>query len=236
MSTQDNGTPTYESKVNEVIANTTKDEAGKLVLPDGIDEALAFATKAEIRRRDTQASFTKGQQRVKALEAENEKLATSWESDAVSKLSNIEQAKLEELKVQDPDAWRAEIATIEEGKRTKFKEKRQAISQEASNMTELDRRTAQLEQFNIDNPTLAITDDVISNDIPPRITKKLEDGKVTFEEFLGEVKNYLGKTKKIDTGDPAPNEPDFKSARGSGKPSKEAVHKQNSNDYTKEIF
>ena len=232
----DNGTPTFESKVNEVIANTTKDDAGKLVLPEGTDEATAFSVRSEIRRRDTQASFTKGQQRVKALEAENDKLTSSWESDAVSNLSSTEQAKLEELKVQDPEAWRAEISNIEEAKRVKFKEKRADISKEASNMTELERRTAQLEQFNTDNPTLAITDDVIQNDIPPRITKKLEAGEIQFDEYLTEVKNYLGKNKVIAKGEKALDEPDFKNARGSGNPSKEAVEKQNSTDYTKEIF
>lgn len=231
-----NGTPTFESKVNETIANTTKDDAGKLVLPEGIDEATAFATRAEIRRRDTQAAFTKGQQRTKALEAENEKLAASWESDAVSNLSSTEQAKLEELKVQDPEAWRAEISNLEEGKRTKFKEKRAEITKEASQMTELERRAAQLEQFNTDNPNLVITDDVIQNDIPPRITKKLEAGEIQFDEYLEEVKTYLGKNKVIDKGEGAPNEPDFKNARGGGNPTKEAVEKQNSNDYTKEIF
>lgn len=231
-----NGTPTFESKVNEVITNTTKDDAGKLVLPEGTDEATAFAVRSEIRRRDTQASYTKGQQRLKALEVENDKLAASWESDAVSNLSSTEQAKLEELKVQDPEAWRAEISNLEEVKRGKFKEKRAEISKEASQMTELERRSAQLEQFNTDNPTLVITDDVIQNDIPPRITKKLEAGEIQFDEYLTEVKNYLSKNKVIDKGDGTPNEPDFKNARGSSAPSKEAVAQQNSTDYTKEIF
>lgn len=230
------GTPTFESRVNEVIAATTKDANGKHVLPEGTDEALAYATTAELRRRDTQATYTKSQQRIKSLETENTQLASSWESDAVANLSNSEQARLEELKVQDPDAWRTEIGTIEEGKRTAFKEKRQAITVEASKMTELERRESQLEQHNIDNPEHQITDDVIDNDIPPRITRKLESGEIQFDEYLAQVASYLGKPKKLAPGTKAPDEPDFSGARGSNKPTDEAFKAQSSNDYNKEIF
>lgn len=233
---EDNGTPTFESRVNEVIAATTKDDKGKFVLPEGTDEATAFAAKAELRRRDTQAAYTKGQQSLKALQAENEKLASSWEADAVSNLSNSEQARLEELKVQDPEAWRQEIANLENEKRSQFQEKRQAISQEANQVTELERRQMQLEQFNQENPDVAITDEVIANDIPPRITKKLENGEIQFDEFLTEVATYLSKGKKINPGEKPPQEPDFNGARGSNAPSKEAVTKQDSNDYSSEIF
>lgn len=180
-----NGTPSeenarntsYESKVNEVITGSTRGEDGKLTFPEGTDESLAFSATAEIRRRDTQGAYTKNQQTLKALQAENEKLASSWESDAVANLSSTEQASLEELKVQDPDTWRSEIARLEEEKRGKFKERRTAISEEASQTTELERRGLQLEQFNKDNPEIELTDEVIENDIPPRITRKLEKAK-----------------------------------------------------------
>lgn len=232
----DNSTPTFESQVNETIAAITKDENGKFVVPEGTDDAIAYAAKAELRRRDTQAAYTKGQQTLKALQAENAKLAASWEADAVSNLSSSEQARLEELKVQDPDAWRAEIATLENAKRTKFQEKRQAISEEANKLTELERRTQQLEQFNQENPGIQITDDVLANDIPPRIVRKLEQGLVQFDEFLNEVAAYLTKGKTIAKGDQPDEQPNFNEARGSNTPTKEAIDKQNANDYTKEIF
>ena len=236
MSGNNSGTPTFESRVNEAIVATTKDNDGKLVLPEGTDEATAFAVRSEIRRRDTQSAYTKSQQSNKALTAENDKLASSWESDAVSNLSNTEQARLEELKVQDPDMWRTEIATIEDAKRVQFKEKRQAISVEASQGTELERRELQLVQFNKDNPDVQITDDVIQNDVPPRITRALENGDIQFDEYLDKVKSYLGKGKKLAPGTKAPEGPDFANARGSNTPTKEAVNAQNSNDYNKEIF
>lgn len=231
-----NGTPTFESRVNEVITATTKSEDGKLVLPEGTDEAIAYAAIAEMRRRDTQSAYTKNQQRLKALETENDKLAASWESDAVSKLSNAEQARLEELKVQDPDTWRTEITKLENDKRTQFQEKRQAISQEATNMSELERREAQLAQFNLDNPDIQITDDLINNDIPPRITKLLEDGKIQFDEYLNKVAEYVKKPKKLAPGETAPPQPSFATARGSSAPPAEAFKKQSSQEYKQEIF
>lgn len=238
MSGSNDGTPTFESRVNEVVNSSTVDDKGNLVLADGIvaDEAVMYAAKQVKRFRDTQSAFTKSQQQNKALVAENEKLAASWENDAVSKLSNSEQARLEELKVQDPDAWRTEISNLEETKRTQFKEKREAITKEASQMTELERRGLQLEQFNKDNPNVQITDDVIENDIPPRITRKLEVGEIQFDEYLEEVKSYLTKGKKLAPGVKLEEEPNFAGSRGSNTPTKEAVEAQNSDDYSKEIF
>ena len=233
---EENGIPTYESRVNEVITAATKSDDGKLVLPEGTDEGLAYSAMAEIRRRDTQGAYTKNQQQLKALQAENEKLASSWESDAVANLSSTEQAKLEELKVQDPDTWRSEIARLEEEKRGKFKEKREAITVEASQMTELERRGLQLEQFNKDNPDVALTDEVIENDIPPRITRKLEKGEIQFDEYLNEVSAYLSKPKKIAEGEKAPNTPNFAGSRSSNSPTDQALKNQNKNDYNKEIF
>src|SRR5690554_3418048 len=230
------GTPTYEERVNQVIETATKGEDGKLVLPDDLDESLAFAAKAEIRRRDTQSAYTKNQQRLKALEVENDKLAKSWESDAVSKLTSTEQARLEELKVQDPDTWRAEIAELENSKRTQFQERRQAITNEASQVTELERRQAQLEQFNLDNPDIQITDELIENDIPPRLTKQLENGELQFDEYLNKVAEYLKKPKAIAPGATVTNPPGFASARGSNNPSNAALLAQSSSDYSKEIF
>lgn len=236
MSGINDGTPTFESRVKDAVAATTRDNDGKLVLPEGTDEATAYAVRSEIRFRDTQSAYTKSQQSNKALIAENDKLASSWESDAVSNLSNTEQARLEELKVQDPDAWRTEIGNLEETKRTQFKEKRATITKEASEGTELERRELQLDQFNKDNPDVQITDEVIQNDIPPRITRKLEKGEIQFDEFLDEVNTYLGKGKKLAPGAKPTEEPNFANSRGSNTPTKEAVEAQNSDDYSKEIF
>lgn len=226
----------YEEEVNKVISEATTSGDGKTVFAEGTSEHLAYAANAELRRRDTQSAYTKNQQRTKALEAENAKLANSWEADAVSNLSNLESARLEELKVQDPDAWRTEIANLEDQKRTEFKDKRQVISDEATASTEMDRRVASLDAYNLANPDAQLTDDVIDNDIPPRITNALKDGTLTFDEFITKASGYLAKPKKLAPGAKAPESVDFAGARGTHTPSDEALESQSSDDYTKEVF
>lgn len=231
------GTPTFEEQVNTVVSKMTTDDAGKTVLPEGIEasEEVMFAAKLAKRHRDTQSQFTKVTQTNKALQAENESLARSWEQDATTNLSPGEQAKLEEMKVQDPDRWRAEITKLEEAKRAAFQEKRKGITQEVSAQTELEQRAELLANHNAANPDQQITDEVIDNDIPPRIVKKLEQGEVSFEEFLNECTTYLGKGKVLNRVEADPDV-DFASARGSNAPSEEALNEQSKSDYKEEIF
>ena len=228
----------FEQAVNEVVSKMVADDTGVLRLPDGVEAKpeVLYAAKIVKRQRDTQSAFTKSQQELKALKEENNKLAQNWEQDAVSRLSSQEQARLEELKSQDPDAWRTEITQIEDNKRKEFKQKRDTISNESRQVSELERRAEVLAQFNEANPDVAITDEVINNDVPPRITKKLAEGVISFEDYLEEVKTYLGKGKKISGGDVPPSDPSLAKVRGSNTPSKEALSSQDQSDYKKETF
>ena len=219
---------TFEAKVDTIVSQMTTDDKGNLQLPDGVEasEEVLYSAKLVKRQRDTQSAFTKSQQRLKALEAENDKLATSWEQDAISNLSHAEQARLTEMKVQDPDMWRLEIAKIEESKRGEFKEKRSAISAEASQATELERRAAVVGKYNEENPDAQITQDAIDNDVPPRLTKQLAEGSLSFDEYLAKVATYLNKGKVLQPGVTPPSEPDFAGARGANSPTTAAVRKQ----------
>lgn len=237
MSTPDVDTQ-FEQAVNEVVSKMVADDTGVLRLPDGVEAKpeVLYAAKIVKRQRDTQSAFTKSQQELKALKEENNKLAQNWEQDAVSHLSSQEQARLEELKSQDPDAWRTEITLIEDNKRKEFKQKRDTISNESRQVSELERRADVLAQFNEANPEVLITDEVINNDVPPRITKKLAEGVISFEDYLEEVKTYLGKGKKISGGDVPSSDPSLAKVRGSNTPSKEALSNQDQSDYKKETF
>lgn len=239
MSTSDNAdTPkTFESRVNEVVSKATFAEDGTMQLPEGIeaDDAVLYAAKLEKQRRDTQSSFTRVSQEKKRLEAENAKLVENWQKDAIKNLSAAERADLEELKIQDPEAWRERLNQIDSEAAAKFDERRQSISQEAHQLTELELREQQLEEFNRANPEFQITDDVIDNDIPPRLTKQLEKGEITFTEFLEKAKNFVTKPKKVPGAD-APNEPNLSNVPGGHKPSEAARQQQMSNDYNNEIF
>lgn len=215
------GTPnndTFESKVNTALESVKKGEDGKWQVPDDLDEAVAYSVNAELRRRDTQAAYTKTQQEAAVLRKENETLAASYEKDVISQLSTEDKDRLEELKHTDPEAWRTELEKVERSNKSKFDEKRNQIKDTVTKETELERRTRLLEEYNEANPEHALTDEVIENDIPPRFTKQLEKGEVDFEEFLDKCNTFLGKPRTIKKGDEAPNEPDLGNAGGGHQP------------------
>ncbi len=233
MSTPD--TDTYESQVNSALAAATTDDKGKLSFADDVPEHIQYAARQTKRHRDTQSAYTKSQQRVTQLEAENNGLAASWEQDAIANLSSTDKARLEELKHQDPEEWRQEITALEAKKREEFGSRRQEIAQKATQATELEQREAMLAQFNQDNPDIKLDDDFLANDIPPRITKKLE-ASGDFAGFLDDIKKYVSKGKAIDTGERLEPEPTLAGVRGSSKPSQSALQQQDASDYDSEIF
>lgn len=231
MNTKDNS-PSVEEQVNSILSSLGDD--GKV--PEDLDPVLRFAVTAEKRRRDTQSAYTKSNLENKRLSAETAKLFESLESTAISSFSDAEQTELAELKSQDPDAWHARLMELKETKKSKVKEQRQRISDEANQVSELELRTQALETFNAENPDIAITDEVIENDIPPRLTKQLADGKIEFSEFLNKCKDYLTKGKVVAPA-PAPDEGiDLDDAPGGSRPSQESLVRQNKTDYTKEIY
>lgn len=224
---------TYEDQVNSLVAQA--DDNG--VLPESVeaDEGLRYAANAELRRRATQSSYTKSQQELKALQATNTALATNWEKDAINNLSLADKAELDELKSQDPDAWRAKIGELELANKAKFDEKVDGIAKEASQLTELEQRELELEEFNKANPDFVITDDVIANDVPPRITNQLKNGDITWTEFLNKAKNYVETPKSVPKTK-VTQEPNLGDLRGGQEPTSEAKNKQSSADYSKEIY
>ena len=227
-----------EQQVNELANQLIVGEDGKVSLPDGVeaDDTLIFAAKLEKRRRDTQTTYTKSQQRLRELEAENSKLASSWEQDLVSSLSLREQTRLEELKATDPEAWRDELNSLEQKAKDTFTTKRQEVAKEAKQQTELERRQELLDEYNAANPDAQLTDDVIDNDIPPRLVRQLEKGEVTFEQFLEKAGKYITTPKAIKQPPTPPEEPEFYKSRGSSKLSKQTLEGQSSKNYQNEIY
>lgn len=229
---------TFEEEVNEVVSKATVDEKGNLQLPDGLEAKpeVLYAAKLEKRHRDTQGSYTKSQQQIKLLQAENAKLAEQWEQDAMENLTAAEKSKLQELKVQDTDAYIKKVGEIKQEAKVKFDERRTNLSKEVNQLTELQTREILLEEYNNKHPDAQITDEVITNDVPPRIVKKLEKGEVTFEEFLIEANRYITTPKSIKKDEELENGPNLDKAGGSDTPSDKALSKKSSSDYSQEIF
>jgi len=224
-----------DTQINAAINGRTEVE-GKMQFADDLDPMLKYAANAEVRRRDTQASYTKTQQENIALVSENGQLANTWAEEVSKHLTADQQSELEELKHTDQEAWREKINTYEGQNASRVKEKHTKIKAKASEETSLQQRERILKEHNEANPKFALTDDVIDNDIPPRITKKLEEGKISFEEFLTEANTFLSSGKVIAPGEQAPNEIDLGKQGGDHKPSADAVAGDIKESYAKEIF
>ncbi len=229
-----------EVKVNEIVGRMTKNDKGSWEIPaDVIDESLRYAAIAERRRRDTQSDYTKVAQKAKALEAEKDLLRQKIVDSAMSDLSPEQKEELEQLKFEDPEEWRKRVNTLEK----ELKQQRaEAIDKEAGESSakvlaadELERRKTVLDQFIKANPGFNLDDDVIANDIPPRITKKLETGKISFEEFLQECFEYTqtGKTfKQAKTMD----QPNLSKVPGGSNPDSKATQEDMVSSYKKETY
>ena len=89
--------------------------------------------------------------------------------------------------------------------------------------------------FNKENPDSQITEAVVANDVPPRITTKLAKGKITFEDFLVEVQTYLGKGKAVKQEKTA-GQPDLSELGGGDKASEHAVLTDADSSYENVIF
>lgn len=151
--------------------------------------------RAEKRRKDTQAAFTKSQQELKTTKAELGVLKTQ----AVISLSPDELSALEDLKFSDPEKWRLEVNKLEKAKVDNINTQIMEETKKLSFEEELIRRQSILVEFNQANPGLVIDDEVLQYDVPKRITSKLEKGEVSFEDFLAEVKEYLTTPKTVKT-------------------------------------
>lgn len=212
MENQD--TPSIEQQVNDLVANLGTEGFDE----SQADPALLFAAKAEKRRRDTQSEYTKVSQKAKKLEMVNNQLASTLETELVSSLPAREAAQLEELKYSDPDAWRVKLTELENKRRADVRGKLEAIEQEVGTKTELEQRVEMLQEFSAAHPGFEINDDVIANDIPPRITNKLAKGEISFTDFLEQCHDYLSRNKVIDKGEVPPDIPNLAKAPGGSTP------------------
>lgn len=231
-------TQTFEQEVNAAFEKVTFNDKNELVVPDDVklSEPILFAVKAEKRRRDTQSAYTKAQQRAKELETERTELLTKFEKIAIANLPQEQRDELEALKGSDPEAWRNKLNELETKARETFKEDITKISTKAKQETELERRTRLIEEHNAANPKHQLTDDVIENDIPPRFTKQLEKGEITFEEFVKKCDTYLKAGKIIkDTEDPKTGKT-LNDVGGKATPNKEDINKQTIKTYSSETY
>ncbi|AWD90297.1 hypothetical protein [Dickeya phage Amaethon] len=228
---------TYEQRINEAVSALQQDDAGKWIYPEDMDESTRFAVTAERRRRDTQSAYTKSQQENARLTSEVALMAQGWENDYATSLDPVVQAELAELKVTDPDAWRNKLNELEKERRSKFNAVRTDIAQKSKAETELDYRKRALQEFSEAHPDFQLTDEVIANDLPPRFVKQLEQGEVSFSQFLKNAHEYLTKGKVVKPAEEKANGTiNLSKATGSADPSDDAIRQQMSTTYQQEIY
>ena len=227
---------TFEQKVNAAVDAATIDEKGNLVLADDISDDIKYAARSEKRRRDTQSALAKATSAKSILEVENEELKKLVMQGARIELTPEDKEELDELKHSDPDAWRDKMNALEQSSNATTTTKLSEISDKAKVTGTVGERSVLLEAFLHDNPGLVINDEVLQNDIPPRILRTLENNEVTFMEFLGNVKTYLDTTKVVDSNLPPGSGPNLSSIPGSDIPGQRAEETQQETDYEKMVF
>ena len=209
-------------------------EASETETPS-LEDQLATSEK---RRKDTQAGYTKGQQANKAKDAVIAALTKQLEESTQIAVTPEQQAELDDLKFSDPVAWREKLNTIEDENLVKSRAKLTELSDEASGAAgrefELERREQVLKEFNA-SAKIVITDEVIANDVPPRISNKLVNNEITFDEYLVEVSIYLDKGKTIKNNDTL-NQPNLGDIGGGRTPSDTKPEKTLSGNYKQDLY
>lgn len=230
----------FAGKVNKAVNEAKVDAKGNLVLPEGISDEVRYAAGLEKRRRDTQADHTRLSQRTKALEAEKSALLNRVTGSVELELTAEQAEELEDLKFSDPEAWRKKMNSYESSARTKrtseIDEELKKVAASTLDQNEIERRKTVLADFIEANDGFELDDDVIANDIPPRITKKLADGRITFEEFLQECYDYTKTGKVVKQTEKVPSEGNLSKVSGGNSPDKNAVKEDIVKSYEKETF
>jgi len=188
------GTKTLDEQINDALA--TADDKGQLTFEENVDPMFKKLVLTEKKSRQHQAKSTKLIQENTSLEATNQVLGNSINESA--QLSAEQVAELDELKITDLDEWFSKKTQYEnEAKQLgagKMKELTDAASEKALNDLTLSERKDALAEFQ-ERTGLELTDDVMENDIPPRLQNQI--GTMPFDDYLDKVAEYLGKDKKV---------------------------------------
>ncbi|RLA50118.1 MAG: hypothetical protein DRQ98_13275 [Gammaproteobacteria bacterium] len=215
--TAGNHNPTLGQRANEILRGAQLDETGKVILPTDIPQELKEFVGLEKQRRDTQAAFTKGQQAIATLQAEKDALLSQV---GTTQISAEDAERLEILKYEDPDRWYAEKQRLDTeaqaASQTRVNETL-ATAQKTAEQTFREQEMVRRQKILVDftaNSGLNLTEDIIKNDVPPRIQNKLNEG-MEFGAWLYEVAEYL-KAPKVVENERITNVTDIGAVGGAG--------------------
>lgn len=181
-------------------------------------DTQAFATKIAQEKADKERELAE-------LKAELSVLKTTAKPSLT--IDAQVQSELEDLKYSDPDAWRTRVNELETAANAEFNSKIVEAKQLSSQQLELQRRANVLTHFQNEHPDVVFTDELLHLDIPQRIVKELENGKVTYEEFLNNVYNYVKTPKVISSTTKTLEQPNLSKTGGDDTPTKNSSSNQN---------
>lgn len=198
-------------QINTILA--TADDKGIIPFAEDVDPVFKQLVLTEKRSRAHQAKAIKALQEATSLKAANQVLTKTIESSAQLTAEQIEE--LEDLKLDDPDEWFTKKTQYEREAQAnaqgKIEELTTAASTQALESLTVAERTEALEEFQ-KKTGLVLTDDVMDNDIPPRLKNKIND--MPFEDYLNAVATYLGKGKTVKQTDKSLDQVDLETLNG----------------------
>lgn len=209
-SPQEKPPATVADQVNTLLGSMVQNEKGDWELPEeaikDIPEAVIYAAKAERRYRDTQSSYTKSRQELKALKTTNESLVNHMIENATLDLTQEQRDQLDELRGTDPEAWRDKLTEYETAAKDAQRTKTKEFEDKGKKVSEAEMRQAMYADFT-ERTGIELSDQVIENQLPASYSKNMSDGTWTFEEFLANVETFLSKDKVIKDADDKGDKP-----------------------------
>jgi len=232
-----------QAEIAELVTKhiSNLDDKGKLQLPEDMPTWQKHIIRGEKRTRDAQAELSSEQNKLRQSEAKNAVLLKTASTMVPEdfQLSDAELTELNTLKKNDPDAYRLKVNALEasalEAQQTKLTEMTTKAAEDATIAHTTKNRVTVLAEFREANPDLSITDDILVNDVPPRLLAGVTSGQYSYGEYLVKVKEYLA-TGKTTTGDDNSDPHNMHKLPGSQTPGKKAAEKAGQSDYAKMTF
>ncbi len=226
--------------VTKYVHSVDPDDKSKLQLPDDMPDWQKAVIRTEKRARDAQAELSRTQVKLRESDAKNgvlmETASTMVPEDF--QLNDSEIAELNQLKKTDADQYRLRVNALEakakEAQATKLQELTDKAATDATASHTSKNRVSVLADFREANPDLVITDDVLVNDVPPRLLAGVNSGEYSYGEYLNQVKTYLETSKKVPGKDG--EEHNIHQLAGSTTPGKKAAENEGKKSYSKMTF
>ena len=184
----------------------------------------------EKRYKDVQAFATTSRQELARLKAENEVLKANTYT-----ISPEQQAVLDDMKFKDPDKWLLEMNKISSDKDTKLKEAISLKTNEVLKDMTLSERNQALNDFN-SLYKVNLTPELLQNEIPARIHKKLDSGEIDYPTYLAECTNYLKTPKVVGNGQEVMGQPNLGLVGGGTTPTDAANNEDVNTSYAKAVW